>query len=183
MIEVDLLDHMGSDTTVAKAARVSFQADEYRTDEDNVRLINYLAKHGHWSPFAHCFLQFRIKAPLFVARQLAKHQVGLSWNEVSRRYVDTPDFTPTAGEAGKQEAGSSGHIQDQGTASLILEDNPQPSVSMSTGLLSWVSPLNRHEWYYPRPCSQNGTGLGLCTPSLVSQRTQPLGQRQSAKHK
>ena len=126
MIEVELLDHMGSDTTVAKAARVSFQADEYRTEEDNVRLINYLAKHGHWSPFAHCFLQFRIKAPLFVARQLAKHQVGLSWNEVSRRYVDhKPEFhTPEGwrGRAKTNKQGSSGYILDQGAASLILED-------------------------------------------------------------
>ena len=126
MIEVDLLDHMGSDATVAKAARVSFQADEYRTKEDNVRLINYLAEHGHWSPFAHCFMQFHIKAPLFVARQLAKHQVGLSWNEVSHRYVDhQPDFfTPTGwrGRAKTNKQGSSGYIQDQGTASLILED-------------------------------------------------------------
>jgi thymidylate synthase (FAD) len=52
-----------------------------------------LAEHGHWSPFSHCFLQFRIEAPIFVARQLIKHQVGLAWNEVSRRYVDyTPKF-------------------------------------------------------------------------------------------
>lgn len=125
MIEVDLLDHMGSDTTVAKAARVSFQADEYRTDEDNVRLINYLAKHGHWSPFAHCFMQFRIKAPLFVARQLAKHQVGLSWNEVSRRYVDTkPDFyAPEAwrGRPVNKKQGSSGAIKAQRKAEKIWE--------------------------------------------------------------
>ena len=52
-----------------------------------------MALHGHWSPFAHAFLSFRIKAPIFVARQLVKHQVGLSWNEVSRRYVsDKPEF-------------------------------------------------------------------------------------------
>ena len=55
--------------------------------------IEYLAKHGHWSPFTHATVSFRIKAPIFVARQLAKHQVGLSWNEVSRRYVDSePEF-------------------------------------------------------------------------------------------
>ena len=117
VIEVDLLDHMGSDATVAKAARVSFQADEYRTEEDNVRLINYLAEHGHWSPFAHCFMQFRIKAPLFVARQLAKHQVGLSWNEVSRRYVDhKPEFyTPKAAWRAKKTSREACY-QDQGTA-------------------------------------------------------------------
>lgn len=65
------------------------------SDKDT-KLIAYLAKNGHWSPFAHCFASFRIKAPIFVARQLVKHQVGLSWNEVSRRYVDSPPefYTP-----------------------------------------------------------------------------------------
>ncbi len=62
-------------------------------DAGDEKLISFLAKHNHWSPFAHCTLQFRIKAPVFVARQLVKHQVGLSWNEISRRYVDNePEF-------------------------------------------------------------------------------------------
>lgn len=91
---VELVDVMGSDLSVVNAARVSFakQHDKFDTEKDT-KLINYLAKHKHWSPFAHAFLSFRIKAPIFVARQLVKHQVGLSWNEVSRRYVDDePEF-------------------------------------------------------------------------------------------
>jgi len=57
------------------------------------KLINFLAEHNHWSPFAHAQVQLRIKAPIFVARQLGKHQVGLVWNEISRRYVDSePEF-------------------------------------------------------------------------------------------
>ena len=61
--------------------------------ESDSKLIHYLAKHGHWTPFAHTSIKFRIKAPIFVARQLVKHQVGLVWNEVSRRYVDSdPEF-------------------------------------------------------------------------------------------
>lgn len=93
-MEVSLLDTMGSDDGVANAARVSFAKDATNfTDEQNDKLIKYLAKHNHWSPFAHTSLQFRIKAPIFVARQLGKHQVGLVWNEVSRRYVDfEPEF-------------------------------------------------------------------------------------------
>ena len=93
-ITIKLLDKMGSDDTVVNAARVSFakEASQYSPDQ-NARLINYLATHNHWSPFAHCTLQFHIKAPVFVARQLVKHQVGLVWNEVSRRYVDSkPEF-------------------------------------------------------------------------------------------
>jgi thymidylate synthase (FAD) len=87
-VNVELIEKMGNDRSVVNAARVSFAniASNY-TDEKNARLIYYLARHGHWSPFSHVFLSFRIKAPIFVARQLAKHQVGLSWNEVSRRYV------------------------------------------------------------------------------------------------
>lgn len=89
-MKVELLDSMGSDLTVANAARVSFAKQHDNFASDDARLIGYLAMHKHWTPFAHVVLQFRIKAPLFVARQLAKHQVGGVWNEVSRRYVNTP---------------------------------------------------------------------------------------------
>ena len=100
LMEVNLVDHMGSDLSVVNAARVSFskKADWgwndglYLKDKD-VKLVNYLAKHNHWSHFGHASMQFHIKAPVFVARQLVKHQIGLTWNEVSRRYVDDePDF-------------------------------------------------------------------------------------------
>ena len=105
-MKVEYLDHMGSDVSVARAARVSFDKDSEPVDTPTVLvggvwafsevcdtrdagLIEFLAKHGHWSPFAHTSISLRWKAPIFVARQLAKHQVGLSWNEVSRRYVKT----------------------------------------------------------------------------------------------
>ena len=93
-IEVSYVDHMGSDSSVVDAARVSFDkiADNY-TEEQNKKLISYLANHNHWSPFAHTSISLRIKAPIFLGRQLAKHQVGGAWNEVSRRYVDSePEF-------------------------------------------------------------------------------------------
>jgi len=89
-MKVELIDHMGSDLSAVNAARVSFAKVHKEFDEkSDTRLINYLAKHNHWSPFGHASMQFHIKAPVFVARQLVKHQVGLTWNEVSRRYVDT----------------------------------------------------------------------------------------------
>ena len=92
-MEVELIDHMGSDLSVVNAARVSFGKRKKEFTEGDKKLIAFLAKHGHWSPFGHCSLQFRIKAPVFVARQLVKHQVGLTWNEISRRYVDNePEF-------------------------------------------------------------------------------------------
>ena len=92
-MEVELINKMGSDLSVVNAARVSFNKIKFAWDEKDEKLIKYLAKHNHWSPFAHTSLSFRIKAPVFVARQLVKHQVGLAWNEVSRRYVDNkPEF-------------------------------------------------------------------------------------------
>lgn len=106
-MSAQLIDHMGSDLSIVNAARVSFHKESAYKWEDHgggsndiphlpdadAKLLNYLAKHGHWSPFAHTSLQFRIKAPMFVARQLVKHQVGGVWNEVSRRYVDDePEF-------------------------------------------------------------------------------------------
>jgi thymidylate synthase (FAD) len=93
MAIVEYVDHMGTDNSVVDAARVSF--DKLSTGYDSIqnqKLITYLAKHNHWSPFAHTSIKMRFKAPVFIARQLAKHQVGFAWNEVSRRYVDfTPD--------------------------------------------------------------------------------------------
>lgn len=92
-MEVSLIDKMGSDLTVANAARVSFGKRKSLMDKADEKLIGYLAKHNHWTPFGHCQVQFHIKAPMFVARQLGKHQVGLVWNEISRRYVDSdPEF-------------------------------------------------------------------------------------------
>ena len=92
-MNVNLIDVMGTDLSVVNAARVSFAKESNEFSDKDAKLINFLAKHNHWSPFGHASLQFRIKAPIFVARQLVKHQVGLVWNEVSRRYVDDePEF-------------------------------------------------------------------------------------------
>jgi len=101
MIEVTYIDHMGTDLTVANAARVSFGKRSEMEDDawgppklkaKDDKLIRYLADHKHISPFGHCFASFHIKAPIFVARQLVKHKF-LRWNEISRRYVDDePEF-------------------------------------------------------------------------------------------
>jgi len=131
-MDVTLIDSMGSDLSVCNAARVSFDKEsdweygeweeimpedsrvlEYhqakQLSEKDQKLRTYLAKHDHWSPFAHAFLSFRIKAPIFVARQLGKHQVGLSWNEVSRRYVsDEPEFYLPKEWRGKPENAKQG---------------------------------------------------------------------------
>lgn len=91
---VELLDHMGDDNAICDAARVSFNKEAVNyTTELNTKLLKYLAKHDHWSPFAHTSLKFRFRAPMFIARQFQKHVVGFAWNEVSRRYVSSdPSF-------------------------------------------------------------------------------------------
>jgi len=92
-IHVSRMDSMGDDLTVVNAARVSFSKHKDDLDVSDEKLIKYLAEHGHWSPFSHTFMQFKVDAPIFVARQLMKHTVGLAWNEESRRYIDIePEF-------------------------------------------------------------------------------------------
>lgn len=93
-MDVAYVDHMGSDVNVVNAARCSFAKEVKEFDlEKDTKLINYLAKHNHWSPLAHTSLTIRVKAPIFMARQFVKHQIGLVWNEESRRYIDTtPEF-------------------------------------------------------------------------------------------
>jgi len=123
-MNVELIDSMGSDLSIVNAARVSMDKhhDEFDAIADT-RLIDYLAREGHWTPFAHTALSFRIEAPIFVARQLAKSQIGLVWNEVSRRYVDSaPEFYAPAEWRGRSEnvkQGSGGAIENQEAAHQI----------------------------------------------------------------
>jgi thymidylate synthase (FAD) len=124
-MQVTYRRHMGDDLTVVDAARVSFDKESQwvnaddgfeQLSEQDTKLTGYLAKHNHWSPFAHTSVQLRVKAPIFVARQLVKHQVGGVWNEVSRRYVDSePEFWFPEHWRGRPEGsikqGSSGTVQ------------------------------------------------------------------------
>jgi len=136
MIEVTYIDHMGSDLSVVNAARVSFgkKSEALGTsgvegrpmtpilNDPDKRLIKYLAKHKHMSPFGHAFASFHVKAPIFVARQLVKHKF-LRWNEISRRYVDDePEFYEPdewRGRADDKKQGSAGVIE--GIDSTVVE--------------------------------------------------------------
>ena len=136
-MEVKLIDKMGSDLSVVNAARVSFsKISEWEIIPEagpteglltlaDEKLIKYLAKHDHWSPFGHASMQFHIKAPVFVARQLVKHQVGLVWNEVSRRYVDSePEFyTPEVWRGAPEN-------KKQGSSNIKIDINPDDFVRM-----------------------------------------------------
>ena len=86
-MNVDLMCHHGNDLLVVNAARTSFDKQSDKLDEKDIKLINFLAREGHWLPFRHPQVTLRIYAPIFVFRQLDKHQVGFSTSEISRRYV------------------------------------------------------------------------------------------------
>ena len=140
MMKVELVDKMGTDLSVVNAARVSYakSKDSFDVVKDE-KLIKYLAEHEHWSPFAHASLQFRIKAPVFVARQLVKHQVGLVWNEVSRRYVDdAPElYRPDAwrGRPQNSKQGSDGEVKLDQTINYNMETTMESCLILYNSLL------------------------------------------------
>ena len=84
---LEYITHMGDDCFVVNAARVSFAKEINHIEPKDEKLIKYLADHGHWSPFAHPKVSFRVANPIFLARQLIKHEIGKDWNEESRRYI------------------------------------------------------------------------------------------------
>ena len=176
------IDHMGTDLSVVNAARVSFgkQSDwvccvdgvctgecfggDYDHPQLSVkdqRLINYLAKHGHHSPFNHTYLTFHMKAPIFVARQLVKHKF-MPWNEVSRRYVDDPPelYWPAEwrGKSEDKKQGSDGVVKLSSHDFQMTMHYPDECVNWYRALLGrgvceeqarMVLPLNTYtEWYW-----------------------------------
>ena len=163
-MKVELVDCMGSDLTVVNAARVSFNKKHDKLQKNDEGLIRYLASHGHWTPFGHPQLQFRISAPVFVARQLVKHQIGLVWNEVSRRYVDySPEFFIPAkdewrGKPVDAKQGSAGKVSLDSTLLIDIESVHKNAESVYNRLIQTgvapeqarlVLPLSMYtEWYW-----------------------------------
>jgi len=151
---VQYVSHMGDDLTVANAARVSFNKESDWEEQDGMtflsikdeKLIKYLAKNHHWTPFAHPQITLRIKAPIFVRTQLFKHKVGFVENEVSRRYVvDEPQFyTPIWRNAPTDGAkqGSSGFVTEPSILMMNgFREAAEKCVEVYNGLLaSGVAP-------------------------------------------
>lgn len=141
-IKVEFIDSFGSDDSVTNAARVSFNkvAENY-TPEQNAKLIKYLADHQHKSPFNHCFMSFRVKAPIMIARQLVKHEY-LPWNETSRRYCDdTPEFFDLKWryrpeKSVKQGSGEELTQEDQDKANAIFWKTADQSLTAYEELLA-----------------------------------------------
>lgn len=118
-IKVELLDYMGDDLAVVQAARVSFAKDAEQFDEQrDPKLINYLATHDHWTPFAHTALKFRVAAPVPIRTQCFKHKIGMVENEESRRYISTtpeiyvPDFFRSKPEGSIKQGSGGKHYYD-----------------------------------------------------------------------
>ena len=138
MIKAEYIHHCGNDLTVANSARVSFQKESELEDdawgppklkEKDAKLIRYLAREKHISPFGHCFATFRVKAPIFVARQLVKHKF-LRWNEVSRRYVDDePEFYEPREWRGRSADKKQG---SDGVVNITLDQEVQWNRQLST---------------------------------------------------
>ena len=143
-IKVELVGSYGDDLLVANCARVSFSKwkDEFDgsdTAGSDARLIAYLARENHFMPFCHPHVTFRIKAPLFVARQMAKHQIGLSWSEESRRYISSePEFFfPDIWRGrpkGSIKQGSSGEVK--GAATFMANESAGHALDTYNWLLS-----------------------------------------------
>jgi thymidylate synthase (FAD) len=171
MIEVTYIDHMGSDLSVVNSARVSFgkksaweqrvhPSGDYADDvlsERDTKLIKYLAKHKHKSPFNHTFTTFHVKAPVFVARQLVKHEY-MPWNEISRRYVDEePELYEAPiwrGRSADKKQGSEGEVKSNAN---IFYHNTQSLMMYKQLLDEGVAPEQARmvlpqsmmtEWYW-----------------------------------
>ena len=200
-ITATYIDHMGTDLSVVNAARVSFgkssqlvftdDPDDYGSlSERDTKLINYLAKHKHISPFGHAFASFHVKAPIFVARQLVKHKF-LRWNEISRRYVDDePEFyVPEVwrGRSADKKQGSEGEVKLGILDTAIVSDSPYDALSAYKALLkSGVAPEQARmvlpqstmtEWYWSGSLDAFASMCRLRLPSDTQQETRVVAQQ------
>jgi thymidylate synthase (FAD) len=128
---VEVIDVFGSDLTVVNAARVSFAKESHQFSEQDGKLVRYLAKHHHNSPFFHPQIHLRLKMPIFVAREWFRHQIGFARNEVSRRYVDTPPECYIPAEEQLRERDSN---KKQGS-----KDTPPEEAQRAAGILRGIT--------------------------------------------
>jgi len=196
-MKVDYVDHMGTDLSVVNAARVSFNKHKDEFDEKDEKLIEFLAKNNHWTPFSHASITLRMKTPIFVARQLFKHKVGMTENEVSRRYVDdTPEFfwpeawrgRPTGGAKQGSSDDTVGEIWFDGVAEkwkddpmMLYASHVDASIRLYESMIKggiapemarMVLPQSMYtEWYW--------TGSLAAFARIYSLRSDPHAQRES----
>jgi len=194
-VKVELVDKMGSDLTVVNAARVSFNKEHIEVEESDEKLIRYLAQHGHWTPFGHPQVQVRVSAPIFVARQLVKHQIGLVWNEVSRRYVDyTPELFEVEegkwrGKPKNAKQGSAGYVSLPPSLAMSVEMNNGYALSLYDRLIKegiapeqarMVLPLSTYtEWYWTGSLMAFARVCNLRLDKTAQEETQEIARQLS----
>ena len=140
---IEVIDSLGNDLTVVNSARVSFGKRKTKFDKSDERLVRYLAKHKHYSPFRHLQVQFHLKAPEFVMRQWYKHVVGIettsnsstkdhAWNEISGRYVEYDEFyEPTIFRKQSDDNKQASEGQFEGQAEIAIAANWKQAHSMT----------------------------------------------------
>lgn len=184
-MDVAYVDHMGNDLSVVNAARVSFAKIKDDFDANDERLVNYLAKHDHWTPFAHTAVTLRVSAPIPIRTQCFKHKVGLVENEESRRYISVrpelytpsefrnrPDGSIKQGSDGKHERSASWRIDYHELATQCID-------LYESMIADGVCP-EQARFILPQGCEVNWmwTGNLMAFANFYNKRTDPHAQEE-----
>lgn len=197
-IKAEYVDHMGSDLSVVNAARVSFSKESQLETYDNglgdirkglsladTKLINYLAKHNHWTPFAHTAITFRCSAPVPIRTQAFKHKQGLVENEESRRYINStpeiyiPDFFRSKPEGSVKQGSGDKHIRSNQWLS-IYEDHVVKAVALYESMIADGICAEQSRFVLPQGAIVNWiwTGNLYAFANFYLKRTDPHAQRE-----
>uniref|UniRef100_A0A6C0AHT4 Thymidylate synthase n=1 Tax=viral metagenome TaxID=1070528 RepID=A0A6C0AHT4_9ZZZZ len=184
---MELLDVFGNDLTVVNAARVSFAKESVDFSEQDEKLVKYLAKHNHVSPFFHPQLRFRFKMPIFVAREWYRHQIGFARNEVSRRYVDSkPEcWIPTPMQIRERDpklkqGSKPTEVDDSDTVHQLIKTHTEVNVMLYEDLLSRGVAPEIARCILPQSMMTEfiETGSLAAYARLYNLRTDPTAQRE-----
>jgi len=184
-MSTELLDVFGDDLTVVNAARVSFAKESYEMTLGDQKLIKYLAHHNHVTPFFHPQARFRLKMPIFIAREWFRHQIGFARNEVSRRYVDTdPEFwMPTElreRDSNKKQGSKNTQIQDNEKCISQMEIHNDRSLALYKDLMAHGVCPEQARAVLPQSMMTEfiETGSLAAYARLYKLRTDPTAQRE-----
>ena len=185
-MKVEYIDHMGDDLSVVNAARVSFAKYKDEYDDRDAKLINYLAEHGHWTPFAHTAITLRVKAPVPIRTQCFKHKVGFTENEESRRYIHYtpevlwPDYWRKAPEHGVKQGSSPFPVDDPDLVSHIYEASTRFALSAYEAMLNAGVCPEQARFVLPQGVMVNWiwTGNLAAYARFYNLRTDPHAQRE-----
>jgi thymidylate synthase (FAD) len=181
---VELLEVFGSDLTVVNAARVSLGKQVDTFEERDARLLKYLAEHDHISPFFHPQARFRLKMPIWMAREWYRHTIGFARNEVSRRYVDEPPTFHVPGlrtRAPGKKQGSNDDVHPQNERLVnIMKESCESAMDRYKELLSEDVPPEQARMVLPQNMMTEfiETGSLAAYARLVKLRTTPDAQKE-----